>query len=159
MCAVALSATLKKNTNAWTGPVYPISPIPLIHLALGHSQIMHTCSVIHKPYNTPSPPWKSQPAVTKCRLFINTVYWLILPSKTETINQGWRVWDSLWVKDWISCLKRTNLLLPGVIGNKGWWCITREEETLSVAFVDCCVNDRSGRSKHLFSFAQPAGEE
>ena len=78
---------------------------------------------------TPLPPWKSQPAVTKFRPFINTVYWLLLPSKTETIhnNQDWRVWDSLWVKDCISCWKRTNLLLPGVIGNKGQWCITGEE--------------------------------
>lgn len=45
-----------KNTNAWAGLVHPTtSPIPLNHLALSHSQIMHTCSAIHKPYNTPSP--------------------------------------------------------------------------------------------------------
>lgn len=110
--------------------VHPIiSPISLIsfQLALLHSQIIHTCSIIL--YSTPSPHKKSQPAVTKFRHFINTVYCLMVPSKIETINnnQDRRDWDSLWVKYCMSCLKRTNYLLPWVIGNKGRWCITTEE--------------------------------
>lgn len=131
-CAPEYHLKEKYKSLGWM-LVYPIiSPISLIpfQLALSHCQsehmFTHTQTLRH-----PFPPnQKSQPAVTKFRHFINTVYWLILPSKIETINnnQDWRVWDSLWVKDCISCLKRTNSLLLGVIGNKGRWCITREEK-------------------------------